>query len=251
MINSRSPSFFKVLIGDFATKLRIPTAFLKNFNGFLPKICILKSISDKTWQVTMDKNDEGYFFNRGWSKFVKYHGLEYGDFLLFWFRDNSKFEVVIYGRTACEKDIDFKCEGRPTKKRRNPSCARQTHNSHDKIKREVKEEMCAGVDCILPTLPSFVKILQDYQRFDIAIPKVFARVTGLTDKRRIVVKDSQGNVWPVHLRNVKGAQLYLSTGWSKYWAAKGLAAGDKCLFQYIQGSGNVLSVQILSKGAGR
>ncbi|GAV88972.1 LOW QUALITY PROTEIN: B3 domain-containing protein, partial [Cephalotus follicularis] len=253
----------------------IPPAFLKNFNGVFPKICILKSISEKSWQVTMDKNDEGYFFSNGWSEFVKYHNLEFGDFVLFWFLGDSKFEVVIYGRTACEKDIDFKCEECPTKRKSNASrkylnlsflfgveflemtidmfgsCKVQGKHKVLTKKLEVKKKKKRVLELIVSyQLIHPVKILQDYQKFNIVIPITFARVTGFMNKKKAMVKDPQGNVWPVEIHIVKSGHVHLSTGWSKFWAAKGLAAGDTCLFQYIQGTGNVLFVKILSKGAG-
>ncbi|KAM7252025.1 hypothetical protein ACFE04_023908 [Oxalis oulophora] len=103
------PSFFKVLVGDFSTKLMVPPAFMKNFNGELPKITTLKSSTEiKSWGVLMEKTEKYYYFNKGWSKFVTDHCLQYGDFLVFKLITNSSFEVVIYdGDDECEKDTSF------------------------------------------------------------------------------------------------------------------------------------------------
>lgn len=45
------------------------------------------------------------FFRNGWPDFVKDNYLEIGDFLVFEYDGKSTFNVKIYGRNACEKDI--------------------------------------------------------------------------------------------------------------------------------------------------
>ncbi|KAF8406369.1 hypothetical protein HHK36_008456 [Tetracentron sinense] len=99
------PSFFKVMIGDFTNKIRIPPAFMKNFNGMLPHESILRSDTGRFWRVQMEVVDQDLFFQNGWPEFVKDHALEVGDFLIFWFLGNSTFDVRIYGRTGCEKKV--------------------------------------------------------------------------------------------------------------------------------------------------
>ncbi|KAM7251700.1 hypothetical protein ACFE04_023583 [Oxalis oulophora] len=136
-------SFFKVLVGDFSTKLMVPPSFMKNFNGELPKITTLKSNKDKSWGVLMEKSEKGYFFNKGWSKFVTDHHLQFGDCLVFWLITNSSFEVLIYdGDNACEKHPAF-----------TPSTLLPNSliNKVDLEKSKIEPEIeLADVDCIEP-----------------------------------------------------------------------------------------------------
>ncbi|KAL5780375.1 hypothetical protein ACOSQ2_011112 [Xanthoceras sorbifolium] len=97
------PSFFKVLIGDFSNKLRIPPAFLKNFNGSSLGKIVLQNHSGENWVVEMEKDVNGLSFGSGWQEFVKDHALQVGDFLVFKYYGNSKFSVKIFGKTSCEK----------------------------------------------------------------------------------------------------------------------------------------------------
>ena len=100
---------------------RIPPAFVKNFQGNVPTNFTLKSDSGSSWRVTV-QDEGGYFFCGGWSNFVKDHCLETGDFLLFFLLGSSTFDVIIYNRTACEKNTCLapkRRKGRPLVNRQN------------------------------------------------------------------------------------------------------------------------------------
>lgn len=79
----------------------------------------------KSSLVTLKINEEGgYFFARGWKKFVKFHDLQVGDFLVFKFVGDRNVDVVIYDQTCCVKDKvasnSNKMLGRPRAPRRAP-----------------------------------------------------------------------------------------------------------------------------------
>ncbi|MBA0824415.1 hypothetical protein Goarm_021088 [Gossypium armourianum] len=80
------------------------------------------SYSGNSWRVKVKVQQGSYFFNTGWSKFVKYHGLEIGDFLVFFLVDSSTFDVFIYNRTACAKITILAAKKR---KGRSPRVSRQ------------------------------------------------------------------------------------------------------------------------------
>ncbi|XP_042512596.1 B3 domain-containing protein Os01g0723500-like [Macadamia integrifolia] len=106
------PSFFKVLIGDFSKRLLIPPEFIKHFNRDLPGIFILQSPNGKRWPVRVKKFKENWFFRRGWRKFVRYHSLKPGEFLIFRYNGDSKFRVTIFAKTACEKELPLSAKRR-------------------------------------------------------------------------------------------------------------------------------------------
>lgn len=86
---------------------RIPIAFVKRFKKIMPKTLILKSNVGKSALVSVKKNDQGYFFERGWLKFSRDHHLQVGEFLVFNFVGDRTFEVVIYDPSCCEKDMEL------------------------------------------------------------------------------------------------------------------------------------------------
>ncbi|EXB37249.1 B3 domain-containing transcription factor VRN1 [Morus notabilis] len=50
----RYPSIFKVLIDDFSNKLMIPVAFVKHFDGKIPRRCLLWSPAERFWNVNVE-----------------------------------------------------------------------------------------------------------------------------------------------------------------------------------------------------
>lgn len=65
----------------------------------------MRNPGSKVWCVYVQKVDRCFFFEKGWGKFVQDNFLELGDFLVFHYVGNSKFEVIIYGKHCCEKEL--------------------------------------------------------------------------------------------------------------------------------------------------
>ncbi|KAI9104384.1 hypothetical protein K1719_022956 [Acacia pycnantha] len=107
----KNPSFFKVLIQDFSTRLKIPPDFNNVFGKEAPKKAILETYYGKSEEVEVEKHENLFCFCEGWSKFVVNNKLEIGDFLVFeYLSDCSKFMVKIYGKTCCEKEHYYPSE---------------------------------------------------------------------------------------------------------------------------------------------
>ncbi|KAF3968363.1 hypothetical protein CMV_007738 [Castanea mollissima] len=82
----------------------IPQAFIKYFNGTIPKRAILKDQTGKSWRVGLEQTNRRLCFNSGWHCFASDHSLEFGDFLIFKFNRSSLFEVKIFSKTGCKKE---------------------------------------------------------------------------------------------------------------------------------------------------
>ncbi|KAI9104372.1 hypothetical protein K1719_022944 [Acacia pycnantha] len=107
----KNPSFFKVLIEDFSTRLKIPSDFNKVLDKEVPKKAILETYYGKSEEVEVEKHENRYCFCKGWSKFVENNKLESEDLLVFkYLSDCSKFKVKIYGKTCCEKEHYYPSE---------------------------------------------------------------------------------------------------------------------------------------------
>lgn len=81
--------------------------------------------------MELEKTENGLFFHNGWQRFVKDHHLEVGDFLIFRYDGQSKFNVTIYDRSACEKDVEV------AKTRSNSSVSLGSNGNHAQVKEEV------------------------------------------------------------------------------------------------------------------
>ncbi|KAJ4787519.1 B3 domain-containing protein [Rhynchospora pubera] len=110
-----NPHFFKILVGDFTQRMRIPPNFVKHLqeditakpSSSLKSPTITASIegpTGRTWHVELEKTTTGTFFTTGWSKFVEDHSLKEHELLIFRYNGCMSFTLLIFDKTACEKE---------------------------------------------------------------------------------------------------------------------------------------------------
>ncbi|KAJ1266112.1 hypothetical protein BS78_08G126300 [Paspalum vaginatum] len=86
-MDANKTCFFKITIGDFAKGISLD----------------LKSPSGETWNLGIVKHARKVFLVSGWEDFVRSHGLQEGDLLVFTRGGNSLFDVMIFEPSGCEK----------------------------------------------------------------------------------------------------------------------------------------------------
>lgn len=79
---------------------------MKKFNGHVPRFCGLRCPCGNLWAVNLKVIKNRLVFHDGWQSFAKHHFLEIGDFLTFTLDGESIFDVIIYGKSYCEKNIE-------------------------------------------------------------------------------------------------------------------------------------------------
>ncbi|XP_034689675.1 B3 domain-containing protein Os01g0723500-like [Vitis riparia] len=254
----RNPSFFKVLIGDFTSKLRIPPAFMKKFRRMTFNNAVLKTITGESWMVSVKQEDSCYFFKKGWKKFVKDQHLEAGDFLVFWFLGDSTFQVVVYDKSGCEKDPNLGAKGKRIGlhgEKNNPCMGRYDANhvmpaTSVAVKMESKDQ---GADKVAASgrtkHPQFVKVLKKYHDYVMLVPRAFAEETGMRWNKSTLVRDPEGRVWPVKVCLRSKGKIEMSSGWSDFVKANKLGKGDTCSFQCTDATCHVIQVEILRRAA--
>ncbi|KAJ0971428.1 hypothetical protein J5N97_019387 [Dioscorea zingiberensis] len=103
----RKPHFFKVLLGDFSQRLKIPVEFMKNILNEASKRVTLQGPSGNSWHADFSKTSKDTFLCGGWADFAKDHALREFDFLVFRYDGDFHFTVMIFDRTACEREDLF------------------------------------------------------------------------------------------------------------------------------------------------
>ncbi|CAI9786798.1 unnamed protein product [Fraxinus pennsylvanica] len=93
--------------------------------------------------------------------------------------------------------------------------------------------------------PRFRVTLKEHHRYRLPLNKEFVTEAKLAYKKAVVLKKGS-RCWPVALHHPKTGQfkLTMSTGWSEFREANGLAFGGKRLFEFIP-SKNVISVGVI------
>ncbi|KAM5586078.1 putative B3 domain-containing protein [Rosa sericea] len=283
---TKKKSFFKVLLGDFSNHLRIPPKFTKNH--IRPSLCkcVLRGPSGQRCDVELERRENGLFFhNHGWHRFVKDHRLQFGDFLVFRYDDESKFKVKIYDRTCCEIDVevakrrnglpaapsanegyqlawvkdeivDLKTEYYNRDDTENADKRRRNNHMSGKPSRvEDGKETSTGSIIFKSEYSCFKATLKTRcSRYRVTIPKDLAVTKGLMSKKTIEIEDSTGRLWPAKLvsltskENNKTCGLAMSTGWGECSKANKIAVGDTVVFEFVKQS--VIRLHIFRKGLG-
>lgn len=137
----RRPHFFKVLIGDYKKRLRIPPNFCKHIPWTeasrkaksvkeASMAATLEGPGGRAWQVVVRRTAEGTFFASGWSKFVQDQALRELEFLVFRHDGGTRFTAMVFDKSACEREDLLLAVGqaRPSRKRGRPKKASRPKN---------------------------------------------------------------------------------------------------------------------------
>ena len=81
---------------------RLPEKFVREHRDKLSGVATLAVPNDCTWQVRLEKANNNIWFLGGWRDFVEYHSINYGYFLVFIYKGNSKFHVLVFDMTTTE-----------------------------------------------------------------------------------------------------------------------------------------------------
>ncbi|KAH7658585.1 B3 DNA binding domain-containing protein [Dioscorea alata] len=122
------PSFFKIFLPNLAAnRLLIPPKFVQHLRHESKGMVHLKGPTGKIWNVELVEDGKEMAFEKGWKEFVADHSIVLGDFLLFGYEGSSCFTVLVYEKTACQKqfvsspqgdDVSVAIENENTRKRR-------------------------------------------------------------------------------------------------------------------------------------
>ncbi|KAG9440781.1 hypothetical protein H6P81_020946 [Aristolochia fimbriata] len=245
----QSPSFFKVLVGhQYEEKVKIPHDFVQYFNGQLPRELVIRVYNRRFWQVEVKQRDGAFFFENGWKAFITDNLLELGDFLVFKFSSNSVLDVLIFDKTACEKELPTKVKTEPPEP--------ESHHKRDRVsvghcnvcncryraKFSVKIAGAGkssiglefdGTSCAFKIKKPhfFAKYKQGY----VVFPVTFWRETGLLHKELSLVylHDPKGRSWEVDLHRWNDYRCHLGAKWKVFVAENNLRVEDRCAFELM------------------
>ncbi|KAJ1294510.1 hypothetical protein BS78_01G151600 [Paspalum vaginatum] len=95
--------FFKVMLGDFRSRMAVPNKFVRHFRDKIPEKIKLKVSNGSTCTVVVTRYLNKLVLKAGWEAFVSTHGIKMGDFLVFSYNGNFLFEVLIFDPSCCVK----------------------------------------------------------------------------------------------------------------------------------------------------
>lgn len=107
----KSNSFFKIILTDVGphTKLLFPEKFSRIFGKKLKDSVSLNTPSGSQWSVDLKRHKGKVWLQNGWPEFAKFYSIRFAYLLVFEYKGDSNFQVLIFEPSALE--IDYPVAG--------------------------------------------------------------------------------------------------------------------------------------------
>uniref|UniRef100_A0A7N2MJ94 TF-B3 domain-containing protein n=2 Tax=Quercus lobata TaxID=97700 RepID=A0A7N2MJ94_QUELO len=248
-------------------KLRLPEKFVREHGDKLSGVATLAVPNGCTWQVRLEKANNNIWFHGGWRDFVEYHSINYGYFLVFKYKGNSKFNVLVFDMTTSE--IKYPSNG--DKKRQGSLNENEMSTPQELcVKEEVGTELIVienlpmsstrgsvlsgggeralqAARMFKPQNPSFIRVIPAYslKRNFVYVCPAFAKKYAC-GKKNVMLQASSGKWWPCQFsfKNGTTSPRTIGKGWKPFARDNGIKEGDVCVFELINRMEVVLKVSI-------
>ncbi|XP_075647507.1 B3 domain-containing transcription factor VRN1-like isoform X2 [Castanea sativa] len=259
--------FFKIILPSTMQdmKLRLPEKFVREHGDKLSGVATLAVPNGCTWQVRLEKANNNIWFHGGWRDFVEYHSINYGYFLVFKYKGNSKFNVLVFDMTTSE--IKYPYNG--DKKRQGSLNENEMSTPQEScVKEEVDTELIVienlpmsrrsvlsgggeralqAARTFKPKNPSFIRVIPAYslKRNFVYVCPEFAKKYACGEKN-VKLQASSGKWWPCQFcfKNDTTSPKTIGKGWKPFARDNGIKEGDVCVFELINRMDVVLKVSI-------
>ncbi|XP_062204605.1 B3 domain-containing protein LOC_Os12g40080-like isoform X2 [Phragmites australis] len=104
-LDDRRKHFFKLMVGDFRHEMAVPEKFTNNFRGQISEVVKLEAPDGNMYNVNVSKDLNRLVLRSGWSAFSSAYELKQGDMLVFRYSGDSRFKVLIFDPSGCEKEF--------------------------------------------------------------------------------------------------------------------------------------------------
>ncbi|MCL7029202.1 hypothetical protein MKW94_001188 [Papaver nudicaule] len=280
----RKHHFFKILVEQEETRMRIPEAFCSRISAESQscKWAVVQGPSGAQWVTEVNKNQDGIFLGKGWEVFVRENGLQIYDFLVFRYEGNMQFYVKVFniygvpreecftsGRSSASEEKDRIRRGRPgtssrSRERRFVEQQRRQREDGDKDeitkkslelnssrkKRSVHKKDAKEIERGFASrsgAPFFrITVQPSYLNNHLPIPHAARRLHFPDDVHKVKVKASDGRSWEIKVLRTK-LDIRFTKGVSRFMGQKdgmNLKVGDVCIFEIVKKRSNQLVLQV-------
>ncbi|KAK9993955.1 hypothetical protein SO802_023658 [Lithocarpus litseifolius] len=247
--------------------LRLPEKFVREYGNKLSNVATLTAPNGSIWQVRLEKANNNIWFRGGWRDFVDYHSINYGYFLVFKYKGNSKFHVLVFDMTATEIEYpssrDKKRQGNLKENGMSTSrelCVKHevdteliiienspTSSTRGSVLSGGRERALQAARMFKPKNPSFIRVIQAYNLkcSYVYVTTEFAKKY-VQRKNFVKLQASSGKRWLCQFRYRDGSSTpkTIGKGWKSFVTDNGIKAGDACVFVLINSLDVVLKVSI-------
>ncbi|XP_059459268.1 putative B3 domain-containing protein Os03g0621600 [Corylus avellana] len=241
------PKFFKLFRpASSSHQLSIPHDFVRHFNGRIPEKVYFIDGARKYWCVQLEEIGGHMLFTNGWERFKRAHFLNFGDFLVFQYNRRSLFEVEIFDRRGCMKEepIDIS-ESTPAEDKLEQDYTAEQGEAGDSseasgpkstnLEKSNTPAVVAGL--VASKTPHFVLSISRCTLATVYIHKSVVKAFNIALKPKTVLRDQNGQAWPVRIIFKEDGRIAIGSGWS-YFANNNVKVEDQCVFEFVLQRGN-------------
>nr|XP_017256890.1 PREDICTED: B3 domain-containing transcription factor VRN1-like [Daucus carota subsp. sativus] len=277
----KSTRFFKIILTSVGshTNLLFPKEFLRIFGQNL-KDSIMLNVSGLEWSIDLKRHRGKVWLLTGWPKFADFYSISFGYLLVFEYKGDSKFQVLIFDPSASEIDYSLARKDKPgsvksaqvkvrqididdssssddlirpcKKTKAEPSSEASPKLGQEKAKEASKvdkDRALAVANAFKSKNVSFIHVMKESHMVgggwpNVYIPKSFKEAyTWQSNQKLILVVE--GRSWVVFCNmNSKCNQCRISRGWTIFAGDNSLRVGDVCVFELISSSSKKFKVFI-------
>ncbi|WRX10626.1 B3 DNA binding domain - like 9 [Theobroma cacao] len=242
--------FFKVYLPCFnSQQLKIPLAFVRHFDGTIPKDAMLKNHTGKHWLVDLEEVEGGLTMTNEWQGFASENSLEFGDFLIFEYDGkclNGCNKAALSSNMATTHAVNEK------EIKEVDICNEPTQTCKQKGTNLGEGKALNAATYVTPKGPYFVSNIPQSMRYAVYVPRSLLASYGIKIKPEVVLLDQNGKKWPVMVSSRTDGLVFIHHGWGSFRHEYNLQKGDKCVFEFVLGRGNIsqkLLVQVIRRQA--
>nr|XP_051179435.1 putative B3 domain-containing protein Os08g0325100 [Lolium perenne] len=123
-LDDREKHFLMFMLDGCAQEMIIPDDFLKRFRGEIPREMKLETQNGHSYTIGVAKYPDKLVLREGWGAFVETYDLHTDDCMVFRYKGDSKFDVIVFDRFGLEKASSVIVDNAPP-----PPRERERHNS--------------------------------------------------------------------------------------------------------------------------
>ncbi|XP_044390908.1 putative B3 domain-containing protein Os08g0325100 isoform X1 [Triticum aestivum] len=226
--------FLVLMLGDFQDAMIIPQEVVRRLKGEIPGEIKLET---RNSYIVVAKNQEKLVLTVGWRQFIENYDLQIGDSLMFRYKGNSQFNVMIFDKLGREKALSVVLDPflHRVQDRRN-----EAHEIGSSQKMDVPWERCKSrTEYHYANLDDekkyfLVHMMGDFQH-EMIILEVFVQRFKCEFPREMILETQNCHSYVIGVAKNNG-NLVLTVGWGKFVGIFGLEMGDTIILRYIGNS---------------
>ncbi|KAL3730300.1 hypothetical protein ACJRO7_027326 [Eucalyptus globulus] len=275
-----SRCFFKIILSNAleSGKLGIPKNFLRRCGKDISSSVLLKVPGGSAWTIELENcNNDLVSLWKGWREFMEHYSIGLGHLIVFKYKGNSTFHVIIFDKSASEIDyssssskISYLGSKLPSPKSEDVLGAEDLQDSRPHRRMRIEPhlpysqlspsypprglEVFHGPTLLRPLTapelsnnfysenPFFKRVINQGGKMN--IPVGFARQYIQENREMATLRSSDGSWLVKLLRTLRDHQACFSAGWTAFTRENCLRVGDVCMFELIDRDDVVFQVSI-------